>query len=105
MLATSLARYQFELNSDTGGRVFLNGTEISPSYDSSVLPGVCFISISICPQVPPFFHSVTSIQTWRDDNIHLYELPQEFALDSGYIRSGSVLSMEADLEQGRLEGK
>ena len=45
-------RYQFELNSDTGGRVFLNGTEISPSYDSS------------------------------------------------YVRSGSVLSMEADLEQG-----
>ena len=42
MLATSLARYQFELNSDTGGRVFLNGTEISPSYDSSVLPGVLF---------------------------------------------------------------
>ena len=31
--------------------------------------------------------------------------PQEFSLDSGYVRSGSVLSMEADLEQGRLEGE
>ena len=60
VLATWLARYQFELNSDTGGRVFLNGTEISPSYDSSVLPGVCFMLI--CPQVPPFFHSVASIE-------------------------------------------
>lgn len=30
------ARYTFQLNSDTGGRVFLNGTEISPSGSSGV---------------------------------------------------------------------
>ena len=34
-LQRAFRRYTFELNSDTGGRVFLNGTEISPSTANS----------------------------------------------------------------------
>ena len=37
--STAPSRYTFELNSDTGGRVFLNGTEISPSTANSGMAG------------------------------------------------------------------